>query len=357
MKGKITPLTAKILLADDDSHLRAALSRVLEEDYPIVTAATGQEVFEKVEKARPDLILLDVSMPGINGYEVCRKLRADPRYKFIKIVFLSGNMSLEDRLAGYKAGGDDYIVKPVNNEELLSKVRVMIRLKAVEEVDQIKNDFISLIAHETNTPLCVISLSCEALIGKKVSNQEQVLENLLRIQRSCLRLQNLVEKTRLACTLKTINSLTLSNVQVSELLREVLQELSVFSKDSNVTIQMELQDQSVYAHQKYLAKAFRYILENAIKFSPKGGQVSVTVEKAGETCKIEISDQGSGMSREKLDAVFDLFAISNIMQHSQGLGLSLALAKRIIELHDGTVEIISAEGAGTAVVIQLPFLP
>jgi len=124
----------KILAVDDDISNLNIITEVLSSSYTFETAESGEEALKKVQEFVPDLILLDIMMPGIDGYEVCRKLRADTRFSNTKILFLSAKALLEDRLTGYGVGGDDYIVKPFDEDELLAKIKVFLRLKHEEAI-------------------------------------------------------------------------------------------------------------------------------------------------------------------------------------------------------------------------------
>ena len=124
----------KILAVDDDHANLNIISEILSDDYSVKTALSGEEALRLVKSFLPDLVLLDIMMPGIDGYEVCKKLRADAQLANTKILFLSAKELLEDRLFGYGVGGDDYITKPFDEEELLAKIKVFLRLKYEEEI-------------------------------------------------------------------------------------------------------------------------------------------------------------------------------------------------------------------------------
>lgn len=127
----------KILIVDDDSANLSIISDFLKDYYVVKTARNGEDALNMVELYRPDLVLLDIMMPGIDGYEVCRRIRANPKLADMKIIFLSAKEVLEDRLQGYKVGANDYITKPFSEEELLAKVKVFLKLKLEEEIESL----------------------------------------------------------------------------------------------------------------------------------------------------------------------------------------------------------------------------
>ena len=155
---------SRILLVDDNSTNLAILEEMLGDEYHWEAATTGEEALEIAPDFQPDLILLDVMLPGINGYETCRRIRAKSALHNVKIIMVSAKALASERLKGYDAGADDYVTKPFDEEELLAKVRVYLKLKSVEEVDQLKSDLLFLLNHESQTPLSGIILPLEMLM-------------------------------------------------------------------------------------------------------------------------------------------------------------------------------------------------
>lgn len=148
----------KILIVDDDPINVEIFQEILEDkDYLLETADSGEQALKVIPKFKPDLILLDIMMPGIDGYEVCRRIRKNKQFKFLKIILVSGKAMVDERLEGYEAGADDYVSKPFVDEELEAKIRVFLRLKSVEEVEKVKSQALSrLNAVIENTPLVAV---------------------------------------------------------------------------------------------------------------------------------------------------------------------------------------------------------
>ncbi|MDH5216715.1 MAG: response regulator, partial [Gammaproteobacteria bacterium] len=146
----------KVLIVDDEEHNVELYSLFLADEFAIETAVTGEEALQKIAVFEPDVILLDIMLPDISGYDICKKLRENDQLRLVKVLFVSGLVELDDRLHGYAVGADDYVTKPVNADELLAKVKVYSRLRKIEEIDEYKNTFMSLISHETSTPLNAI---------------------------------------------------------------------------------------------------------------------------------------------------------------------------------------------------------
>src|SRR5262249_4506566 len=143
----------RILIVDDHPTNIAILEEILGEHYTLKTATCGEEALAVALDFQPALVLLDIMMPGFGGYETCRQIRAHPSLRHIKIIMVSARALVAERLQGYEAGADDYITKPFDEEELVAKVRVHMRLSSLEEVEQFTSDVLTLLRHETRTPL------------------------------------------------------------------------------------------------------------------------------------------------------------------------------------------------------------
>lgn len=198
----------KILVVDDDAVNLDVIEEALDNEYNIKTCLNGEETLNVIEQYNPDIVLLDIMMPGIDGYEVCQKIRENPNLYHTKIIFISAKEMLKDRLAGYQVGGDDYIVKPFEEEELRAKVKVFLRLKYEEEIKslnkianqkdqstvykQISQYFSSILYIHSQFPYCkIVCLSTEInpmLIRTSLKELEkQFKENdLLRVHKSYL---------------------------------------------------------------------------------------------------------------------------------------------------------------------------
>src|SRR5439155_1135988 len=142
------------------------IEELLGDEYDVTTLSDGQATLDTAKRLKPALVLLDIMMPVVNGYDLCRMLRAERTLKHLKVVLVSANAKIEERVRGYEAGADDYIVKPISPDEFRAKVRVFLRLKSVEEVDEFRSRLLTLLAHELRTPLTEIFAPAEMLSGQ-----------------------------------------------------------------------------------------------------------------------------------------------------------------------------------------------
>ncbi len=342
----------RILIVDDDPVNIEILEEILGDNYILASAMSGQEALDMVQKFYPELILLDIMMPGMDGYEVCRKIREN-KSNFCKIVLVSGKAMIEERLEGYEAGADDYITKPFMAEELEAKVRVFLQLKRTQEVDQIKSDLLSLFSHETRTPLNGIIGMASILLDEE-SLSDDTREGIEMILESGDYLLEFVKKTMLLCELKSRKVIHKTCESIKKNLGSVIEKFKEKASEKNLLFELDAQEVTLDVDWSLLDEAIDSVVDNAVKHSPKQGIVNIQSEVTNGLYKIHISDQGEGIEPEWIDKIFDEFAIKDVLHHEKGQGLSLAISKCIMELHGGTIKVKSTCGKGTEFVLSLP---
>ncbi len=197
----------KIVVIDDDRTNLSYLTELLDKDYGLVTAASGEEGLKLVEDFKPDIVLLDIMMPGIDGYEVCKRIRSNKNLTNIKILFLTAKVQMAEKLQGYNVGGDDYITKPFDKDEVLAKIKVFLRLKYDEDTSsgevvleekmldilyRIRKDLNSIVYVKSDSPYCKVFSNSLKDGSYKIRVKIQALENyfkeknLIRVHRSYL---------------------------------------------------------------------------------------------------------------------------------------------------------------------------
>lgn len=327
----------KILIVDDESQNTEIMREILSfhPRYEYRVAMSGEQALEVLDSYFPDIILLDIMMPGIDGYEVCRRVREKDKHKFSKIVMISGMSMIGDRLKGYSAGADDYITKPFIEDELLAKLDVFSKLNRMEEVDNLKTMALNILSHETRTPLNGIILASE-LLSDMQGLPQQARKYLDMISESGTRIQGLVEKISRYCTVKEGGvQLSLYENRFDERISEVVRKCN---PPSGIKIACEYSgDVNFFADWELLEEAIETVVDNAIKSSPEDGSVKIIYKKTSPFITISIKDQGPGIDEALREKIFDGLFSSDLLHHRQGIGLSLAIAKEIIEEHGGQI--------------------
>ena len=346
----------RILVVDDNPMNIAVVEEILADDYDLRTTDSGEEALRIIPDLRPDLVLLDITMPGMDGYDVCRRLRLNPALCHIKVIMVSSRALVSERITGYDAGADDYITRPFDAEELLAKVRVFLRLKSVEEVNQLKSNFLSLLGHETRTPLNGVISPAEMLVSDEDLDPDECRELAQMILRNARRLHDLFEKvTRLSALRAGTWVPKLAPAGLCDVIHEALGEVASRAAPRGVALKARFEVNVMLAlDRESLTTVIREILDNAIRFSPADGTVVVSTAGDGETVSLRITDQGQGIPADFLPRVFDEFASPDVPYQSEGHGLSLALAREVVRQHQGSITAESGPGAGTTITIRLP---
>jgi signal transduction histidine kinase len=334
----------RVLIVDDDRDNVFILNEILGMEFETKSVFNGELALETANDFKPDVILLDIVMPGLDGYEVCRRFRQNQGLAFTKIILLSGKSMLDDRLKGYEAGADDFITKPFDSEELLAKVRVFIRLKSVQEIDRMKDDLINLFSHETRTPLNAI-LGFAKILGACDKYDEYEKECVKHIISSGKTLLELVNKAILLCNLRNgKRTLFETKTDFETIIKKAADSVQDKIREKNIILLKDLNNvsQSFNADEELLVAALTYVLENAVKFSPYLGAVEISVRKNQDGIACDIRDNGKGLEKwDQADKLFGGFYVGDLEHHGRGHGLSLVIVKHIMILHGGTVSAVN----------------
>jgi len=347
----------KILAVDDNVIDILTIEKLLGERYDLKTATTGQDALKIAADFKPDIILLDNMMPVLDGGQVCRQIRADSGLRHTKIIMVSGKSRVSERIEAYQAGADDYITKPFNEDELLAKIRVYLRLKSVEEVDQFKTNVLTLLSHEARTPLNGLIAPAEMLMSgdEEIDAEEQKL--LIELVHSAARrLHHFFENVMLLSSLKSGKwQFKPESADLCDIVHEAVCEVATKAAERKIKIEEKFEAcPTVRLDKQQIKRVVTAILDNAIRFSPPGWKVDVCVSCHNADVCVSVTDWGLGIDPDYLPYVFEELSDPDIDHHSQGQGLSLAIARQIVQRHNGTIVTESKKGSGTTFTVQLP---
>jgi len=346
----------KILAVDDNVIDIATVEKLLGERYDLRTATTGEDALSIAADFRPDIILLDNMMPVLDGGQVCRQIRADSGLRHTKIIMVSGKSRVSERIEAYQAGADDYITKPFNEDELLAKIRVYLRLKSVEEVDQFKTNVLTLLSHEARTPLNSLIAPAEMLLSEEEVDAEERKLLIEMVHSAAKRLHRFFEKVMMLSSLKSGKwQFNPEPSDLCELVHEAVCEVATKAAERKVKIEEKFKAGPVIClDRQQIVRAITSILDNAISFSPPGWRVNVSVQCHNADVCVSVTDWGQGIDPDYIPHIFEELSDPDIDHHSQGQGLSLAIAHQIVQQHNGTIEAESAQGSGTTFTVRLP---
>lgn len=362
---------SKILVIDDEPWLREMIRLALEQqDYEVVEANDGSEGSAKARELLPDLILCDIKMnnQADAGYTTLSKLREDPVTAAIPFILMTGFADSAGMRHGMELGADDYLPKPFKVDELYATVNTRLRkVKTVREdaerkLSTLRTHISLMMPHELRTPLNGIIANAELLSTDAATlGTETIKEMAEEIQKSGQRLERLIENflfyARLEIVATDAESVTAlraaKNLQPASLVgATATQQAEATGRSSDLTL--DLTDAPLPMAEEYFKKIVAELVQNAFKFSEVGTPVCVGLKAIDGEVEFSVHDQGRGLSAEQIRRIDAYVQFERKMQDEQGLGLGLAIAKKLAELHGGRLAITSSAEAGTTVVVKLP---
>ena len=364
-----TPL---ILLVDDEEMQRFLFREALEPaGFEIVEAGDGAAALAAFNEVKPNLVLLDVLMPGINGFETCRAIRAMPGGATTPVLMATGLDDIQSIELSYQAGATDFISKPINWALLPHRVRYALRAVEVlialetardkaQAADLAKTAFLAAMSHELRTPLNAI-IGFAEIISKQVFGQianARYLEASLNILDAGERLSNTTADVLTIAKLES-GTYPLSR-EASDLCELARSALAVFRRSAaadgrEVRLEAAAESMEVFTDERAVQQMLSKLLSNAAKFSDAGTPISVILDYGpGGNCRLSVEDQGVGMSAEEAFLAVQPFqqADNRLARTAEGTGLGLSITKKLIEAHSGNLEIISTPMKGTRVILN-----
>ena len=371
---------ARVLIADDNADMRDYLRRILGQSYEVTAAADGQAALEQIRVNAPDLVLTDVMMPNLDGFGLLAAIRADETSRSIPVILLSARAGEEARIEGLSVGADDYIVKPFSARELIARITSQLALsrlrrdseqaladseRQLREADRRKDEFLALLAHELRNPLAPIRTGLE-LIRLAGDSPEAVRRVRAVMERQVAHMVRLIDDL-LDIARITSGKIVLqrSPTPLSWLVQGAVdaQRAALEARHIELTLELPPRTCIVDVDPTRVTQVLSNILHNALKFTPPHGKVRISGEvvagngSAPGELAIRISDTGMGISKEMLPRIFELFEQGEHAPEHGGLGIGLALARRLVSMHGGEIEAHSdGPGRGSEFVVTLPLL-
>ena len=371
MTDKNTPAHQKPLIfivEDVPRNLQVLFHILKKEEYRIAAASNGRQALDMIPEARPDLVLLDIMMPEMDGFEVCRQLKKNPKAADIPIIFLTAKAESTDIIKGFELGAVDYVTKPFNPAELLARVKTHLELKfSKEKLNDLiiaRDKFFSIIAHDLRNPVQNLILSSDLLRYSYDSFDEAERKDYIQkfnngANQISLLLETLLDWSRVQ---RGTMELYREKIDINALAADIIDLLKEHAIKKNITVSCQIQPNTyAYADKNMIGTVMRNLVSNAVKFTNPGGEVKIIANTASTDNLIEItvSDNGVGIEPEDIDGLFRIDVHKKTLgtANEKGTGLGLILCKEFVEKNNGTIKVKSTPGQGSDFTFTLPEKP
>jgi len=358
-------------MVDDTPANLQLLSEMLKgRGYRARAAVSGKLALQAARSDPPDLILLDISMPGMNGYEVCAKLKADEKLKDIPVIFLSAHSETADKIKAFSAGGVDYITKPFQFREVEARVEAHLELRRqkfqlqenydkLRRLEEMRDSLVHMIIHDLRSPLAGIygflELIREKAAGALSPDLRRYIGDALGSAKQMARIiNNVLDTSRLE---EGKLKLKLTECDLSGMLKEAVSGLKPLLAGREIRFTPPKNTPKILADLELISRVIQNLLANAIKFTPKaGGLIRLDIKSSGGLVRVGVQDNGPGIAAEHRSRIFEKFAQVELPAGRQknSTGLGLTFCKLSVEAHGGRIGVDGEEGQGSTFWFELP---
>lgn len=362
---------SRILVVDDSSMARRQIQFFLEKDgFEVYQAKSGEEALWLVNEVDPDLILMDVSMEGLDGMEACRHLKEDPQNANLPVIFISSKGEREEIVKGFKSGAIDYIVKPFHPTESLTRIRTQLRVKRLAQLrekhivelktlNQTKDRILRIASHDLRNPIAAIAglagfLKCDA--ENLTDGQKEIVDSIEEAGKGVVNLLNeLLDLSVMDSGHKELNR---ESVDLSELTRNLVPLFRGEADRKSILLSCECPGElpRVSVDRQQIRRVADNLISNAIKFTPPEGRVTLRVVKDGQEVKFQVDDTGPGIPDKEAHRIFQEFGKTSNKPTGgeKSIGLGLSICHAIVEAHGGSIGFVNLPEAGARFTVALP---
>lgn len=359
-----------VLIVDDNPENLSVLSDYLQKaQFKVLVAEKGESALKRLKHIKPDIILLDVIMPGINGFETCRQLKKDPQFQEIPVIFLTALSDTIDKVEDFKVGAINYITKPFKQEEVLVRLKTHLTISRLQKelqakndqltiLNQEKNEFLGIAAHDLKNPLSAIQGLINLIESRyDQMSKEQVMEMLRMVSNSSKKMfaliKNLLDVNAIESGKKNI---LLQTIDILPTVQSLVRHYSDKAIAKNITVQLQSQEKpyTAFVDENSLYQVLDNLISNAIKYSPHGKNITVRMSEDEQQVRCEIQDDGPGLSESDQQKLFGKFTrlTAQPTGGESSTGLGLFIVKKLVEAMNGKVWCESELGHGATFIVE-----
>jgi two-component system, sensor histidine kinase and response regulator len=360
-----TPQGNILVVDDTPANLNILTTFLSERGHKVRPAINGELALKAVAKAQPDVILLDIQMPGLNGFEVCARLKADPETEAIPVIFISALDAIEDKVRAFEVGGVDYITKPFQVLEVLARVESQLRIqwqnRRIEALSAFKDDLIGIVSHDLKNPLNII-LNYTNILQEDIADGAPIDPTILgRVERAGMTMLDLVRDLLDNARYERRLPLRMTPTDLNPVVEEQVTAYELPASKKGIQLETALYPEPLVTNldSRRFAQVVSNLISNAIKYSPEATTVAIRTFYDENWAFVQVQDAGYGIPAEDLPHVFEKFYRVQTQAHlsAEGTGLGLPIAKLIIEEHGGSLTAVSEYGKGSLFTIAIPLGP
>jgi two-component system sensor histidine kinase/response regulator len=352
-----------ILIVDDTpENLRLLAGMLGEKGYDARPVTSGHDALEAMSHEAPDLVLLDVTMPEMDGFEVCRRIKANPSWHDIPVIFLTALANVEDKMSGFSVGGVDYVTKPFHMDEVMARAASQLALRRARQaladsfarlqaLERLRDDLVKMIVHDMRGLLLVVNANIEIALPDISGEPHQFVSDAMSASNEVVRMANtLLDVSRME---EGKMPLKRSRVDVAALGADVARTFAVVDTTRSIVCSATT---PVMANcdAGLIRRVLDNLVGNGMKHTPAGGTLNIAVEPRDGRVRVAVIDRGPGVPEELRERIFEKFAAGRKETKHHSAGLGLAFCRLAVEAHGGTIGVEAALPRGSVFAFEIP---